>query len=255
MYKQNLIYWLVALSILLLTLDYLGILKPLRAPVDNLVIPVKQKIWDVRLLALGFADIVSNYPRLNKIFEEKDRITKENEEFSIKLDLLEKENTKLLYQLESQLPSTFKFIPAQVISVGSDMEVSKGANDGVKVGNTVVDGTVLIGRVSKVSSYRSRVILASSSDMRISVKTTRGTSGTIVGSSGKTIEMNEVLQKDPLFLEDKLVTSGQDGFPPNLLIGKITHITGDDVSVYKQAKIEPLVDYAKERIVFIISSL
>ena len=255
MYKKNLIYFLIGLSIILMLLDYFGFLKFVRAPVDKLVIPVKQKFWDVKLLASGFIDIANNYPRLNKIFEEKDRITKENEEFSIKLDLLKEENTKLRYQLESQLPSTYKFIPAQVISVGSDMEVSKGANDGVKVGNTVVDGTVLIGRVSKVSSYRSRVILASSSDMRISVKTTRGTSGTIVGASGKTIEMNEVLQKDPLFLEDKLVTSGQDGFPPNLLIGKITHISGDDVSVYKQAKIEPLVDYAKERIVFIISSL
>ncbi len=255
MYKKNLIYLLIAFSVLLLALDYIGILKPVRAPVDKLIIPVKQKYWDVKLLASGFIDIANNYPRLNKIFEEKDRITKENEEFSIKLDLLEKENTKLRFQLESQLPSTFKFIPAQVISVGSDMEVTKGVNDGVKVGQPVVDGTILIGRVSKVSAYRSRVMLASSSDMRISVKTTRGTSGTIVGASGKTIAMNEVLQKDPLFLEDKLVTSGQDGFPPNLLIGKITHITGDDVSVYKQAKIEPFVDYTKERIVFIISSL
>ncbi len=255
MYIKNLIYLLIAFSVLLLALDYIGILKPVRAPVDKLIIPVKQKYWDVKLLASGFIDIANNYPRLNKIFEEKDRITKENEEFSIKLDLLEKENTKLRFQLESQLPSTFKFIPAQVISVGSDMEVTKGVNDGVKVGQPVVDGTILIGRVSKVSAYRSRVMLASSSDMRISVKTTRGTSGTIVGASGKTIAMNEVLQKDPLFLEDKLVTSGQDGFPPNLLIGKITHITGDDVSVYKQAKIEPFVDYTKERIVFIISSL
>jgi cell shape-determining protein MreC len=132
------------------------------------------------------------------------------------------------------------------------MEISVGSKDKTEKGMIVVDGDVFIGKVVSVSNRRSLIMLPTDEELTIPVKTSRGAKGIVTGLAGQDIILDKVLQKDPLFLDDLVATSGEEDIPPNLLIGKISYIMTSDVAVYKQAKVTPLVDYQKEQTVFVI---
>ena len=119
----------------------------------------------------------------------------------------------------------------------------------------VLDGSFLVGRIRDVSAYRSQVVLLTDEDIKVPAITDRGTRGRVSGSFNKSIVFNEVLQKDPLFLDDLVSTSGEEGFPPDLIIGKISHIDSDDAAVYKQAAVVSLAETAVRKKVFVTTRI
>lgn len=175
-------------------------------------------------------------------------------ELSVRIKELTDENASLRTQLGAPQPVNSKIIPAKVVSVAKFMEINAGSFDRIKPGMTVVDGTTFVGKIIKVEEFRSLVILPHDGDSSIPVRTSRGTRGELVGQAG-VILMDKILQKDPVFLDDLVVTSGEKEYPPNLVIGKITNVNTDDVSVYKQAKIMPNVDYDTLDYVIILTSI
>lgn len=255
MIKIDRLYFFIIISFLLLTFDFFGLLKTFTAFTDRIILPVKKEVYISHLAVLNFGQIVGNYSQIQKKFEDNQKLGKNNEELSLKVKLLVEENAKLRSQLEAPLSASFQFLPAQVISVSRYMEVAAGTKNNVKPGMVVIDGISLVGKIISVSQERSTVILPSDPESTIPAKTTRGTKGLVVGRGGGLVILDKILQKDPLFLEDLIVTSGENGFPPNLLIGKIINITSYDVSPYKQAKLVPILDYSLEKTVFILTSL
>lgn len=255
MVKLDRIYWFIIVSVLLLLFDYAYFLKDIKAPFDQIILPMKRGVYTVDLAFKNFGQAILHYPQILKITEDNLRLQKINDELTFKVKLLTEENTKLRTQLQAPLPSSFQFIPADVISVTRFMELSVGGKDKVDSGMVVVDGISLIGKITKVDNSRSNVMLPNDPQSVIPAKTSRGTSGVVVGMAGGILLLDKVLQKDQLFLDDQVVTVGSGGYPPNLIIGKIVHISSDDVSPYKQAKLLPVLDYFNLKKVFIISSL
>ena len=143
----------------------------------------------------------------------------------------------------------------KVISVSPDtsiFEVAKIISEHNFDGMPVVDGSTFIGRISKTTDRRSLVILLTDNDLNVPVISNRGTRGKVNGQLGKLVLLNQVLQRDPLFLDDIFFTSGEEGFPPKLLIGKVVHIDTDDVDVYKQAQIAPYAEIDLIKKVFVL---
>ena len=227
----------------------------IRSPFDNVIIPIKKNIYQITQKMTNFSLLVREYSQIKEKNDKWKFLSAENDQLKEKVRILTEENNKYLIQLDSPLPATFKFIPAQVISLSKFMEIWSGTKNGVNSGMTVVDGNVYIGRITKVAPYRSLVLMPYDKDSIVPAKTSRGTKGNVVGGNGTTIIMDKILQKEPLFLDDSIVTSGEGGYPPNLLIGKIAHIDTDDVSVYKQAQIEPTIEYGSEKLVFVINAI
>ncbi len=255
MKNNNPIYWLLGASILLFTLDYFGFLSPVKDPVEVFAVSVKEKVFTISTGIHNFGSLLAQYQSIKKAFEDRDKLQRVNDEMKISLEALREENLQLRKQLGAPLPSSYQFIPAIVAGVTETMELSVGEGSGIKVGMTVVDGTTLIGKITKTSRFRSTVMLPWDVEINIPAKTSRGAKGTVIGQVGGKIILDKVLQKEPLFLDDLVITSGEGNFPPDLLIGKITHIITDDISVYKTAQVLPAVDYRKEKLVFVISSL
>lgn len=245
----------IIISALLIVLDTLNLLAPFKNPVEVLAVNIKDHIYSAYIGVGNIKDLFYQYSNLKRIVEERDKLKQLNGELTLDMDILRNENSKLRDQLQAPLPASYQFIPANVIGLSRTMDLAIGANSGVKNGMTVVDGTILIGRIINAANIRSSIVLPTDSEIEIPVKTLRGAKGIVTGEQGNKIVLTQVLQKDPLFLEDQVVTTGDGGYPPNLLIGKITHITSDDVSVYKSAQIDPAVSYKTEKIVFIISNL
>lgn len=253
--KSFRLYLFVSVSILFIILDHFSLLSVIRKPFDSVIIPVKKSIYQATQKMTNFSLIIREYSQIKSQNGKWNAIISENDQLKEKVRLLTEENIKYRQQLDSPLPSSFKFIPSQVISLSRYMEIWSGSQNGVASGMTVVDRDVYIGKIIKVTPLRSLVLMPYDKDSMIPVKTSRGTKGNVTGANGTTIVMDKILQKDQLFLDDSIVTTGEGGYPPNLLIGKIKHIDADDVSVYKQAQIAPIIDFNSEETVFVVNAL
>lgn len=246
------INWYILVSLALLFMDYFSQLGFVKTPVEEQIISIKRTIYSSTVNVKGAIDILYKYPQIAKTSSELDKLRRENQELILESSILEEENRELRHQLEAPLPPNFKFIPAQVVSVANFMEISVGERQGVISGMPVVYGQVLTGQIIETTPIRSKVRLLFDPKSKIKAKTNRGARGQVSGYLNESIIMEEILQKEPLFLDDLVITSGEEGFPPNLLIGKVSHIEVSDVSVYKQAKLTPLVDVYSKKTVFVL---
>ncbi len=246
---------LIIASILFLFLDYFQLLNPLKHPLEQVILPLKKQIYDTKVAFSNFSGILWQYPKYIAIADSQERLSKENNDLSSQIKLLRDENEALRKQLDSPLPASFQYIPAEILGVSRYMEIYVGENAGVKEGMPVVDGINFIGKIVSVSRFRSRVMLLDDPEINIPAKTSRGVSGRSTGQSSQTIILDKVLQKDALFLNDQVVTTGEENLPPNLIIGKIVHITSNDTEPYKKAKIEQIVNLQNLKIVFVLTSI
>ncbi len=254
MAKKRSFFWLIFVSLLLFFSDYFGYIGSWKDSLEKLFIPIKKNIYQVRLLTINTLGALSLFPRYIEVIEERDKLKRENDQLSYRLKAKEEENKQLRVQLEAPLPANYKYIPAPVIGVDRYLQIGVGEEDNVAKGMSAVIGDLYVGKVVSVTKNRSFIILPTDPESKIPIKTSRGARGVAVGQTGKDIILDKVLQREPLFLDDMVATSGDEDFPVGLLIGKVKHITTSDVAVYKQASIEPSIDYYKEKFVFIIYS-
>lgn len=249
------LYRFFVIALLLLLLDRIGLLTWVRGPADTVIVPVKTFLVGVNHGVSNAADVLLHYDQAKKIVEERERLRQEREELLFTNKKLSEENTELRNQLGAPMPAEFLYVPAFIIGIGRTMELAAGKADGIASGMPVVTGVNLIGRISEVSDHRSSVMLMTNPDIGVGGRTSRGTGGTVIGQAGDTVLLSKVLQKDLLFLDDQVVTSGEGNIPPNLIIGKIVHIAVSDVDVYKQAKIEVPYMINDLRRVFVIRGI
>ena len=252
MRKKKCLFWYLLISTFILFLDHFSLLDFLKNNSESVISPIKAEVYSVNIGLKSSVNAFLQYPNYAKILATMKRMEKMNTELTLKVRLLTEENAKLRNQLEAPLPANYSFVPASVLAVSSVMEIGVGKANGIKEGMIVVDGDVYVGRIQSLTNRRSSILLPTDLKSKIPVKTSRGVKGVLVGQSGKNMLLDEILQKDPLFLADFVVTSGEGNYPPNLLIGKIVHITVSDVEVYKEAVVEPLLDYKQLQTVFVI---
>ena len=243
---------LLTAAVLLYILDYFRLIESARLPAEPLIVGVKKSLYQGFSQLKILPKVVVNYDTLVEAVKKNRQLTNENNEMRMKIGELVAENESLRKQLGAPLPASFRFIPADVIAVSRYMEIAIGSQNGVKAGMPVVDGSTFIGRISKTTDRRSLVILLTDNDLNVPVISNRGTRGKVNGQLGKLVLLNQVLQRDPLFLDDIFFTSGEEGFPPKLLIGKVVHIDTDDVDVYKQAQIAPYAEIDLIKKVFVL---
>lgn len=255
MVKFEKIHLFITASAFILVFDYFSLLNFLKRPLDLVIIPVKKEISVSANMLRNIGNTIWIYPQIAKVYQERNDFAKNKEDLEFKLRLLTAENAKLRTQLEAPFPSSFKFVPAYVISFSRFVEIDQGSDQMISAGQPVVDGGVLLGKVVDVTPKRSKVLPVSDPDFSISGITSRGTRALVTGQAGQAVILSKVLQKDPLFLDDQVTTAGDDKTPPNLLIGKIAFINTDETATYKQAKISPAVNIDSEKIVFVITSL
>lgn len=255
MLLRDRIYFFLILSLLIYFLDFFTLLKPIKYPIDQLVVPVKKSVYTVRVHTLLFIRYIFQYSTAGMLSKNLKSAQQSLEEARIQSDHLRVENEKLRLQLGARLPASFQFVPAHILSATTVMEIDAGEKQGITPGMTVVLGTTFVGRIKSVSPSRSIVLLPTDPDFHLDAKTERNAKGVLRGQLSDTILFEKVLQKDTLFLDDIVLTSGEQGVPADLTVGKVTYISVNDTSAYKQAKVAHAFDTGGETIVFIIISL
>ena len=200
-----------------------------------------------------------------------------------KLRQLEEENTKLREELtklnnlkqdfqalksqfqEIILPSR-KLIPAEIIGINSDffskdiypreLILNVGKNQGIRKGLAVISENKLVGVIERVSNERSIVTVLTSEKLSIPVKTSQTNASCIVRNEKNQMVLHDVLLSEKLEMSDTVVTKGNikedgTGYPPDLLIGKITSIDKKPSAIFQSARITPFVKVDRLSIVFV----
>ena len=168
------------------------------------------------------------------------------QESSVKLNLLEKDNIRLRKILSLQESFNNDKISAAVISrkTGSwwrQLILNKGAKDGVEIGSIVIGPGGLLGRVNKISLFTSSVTLLTSPESKVGVWLDRvQINGLLVGlgndSPGLILYSNDADIKVGDFISSSPASSL---LPPNIPIGIIQSID-EPSKAKKTAKISLL---------------
>ncbi len=256
---------LIVFSILLLGFLFPPrfIMEPLRVVATTVSWPVEQLFASIAFQArdtFGFFASVGSLKSENEYLQgENTRLlaenaraldtAKENEELRRELDLLPRADFKL---------KATEVIGRDVTGLGNWIAVDGGAVDGITRGMPViVEGGVLVGRVTEVFPKSARVMLLSNPESLISgVTLENNAQGIIKGEHGLGILFDMVLQDDVLKASDTVVTSGLGGeLPKGLLVGTIQERRLSEDHLFQQASVVSPVDFYSLRYVFIIQNV
>lgn len=174
------------------------------------------------------------------------------------------ENEKIKKLLGSPLPAQWRFIESRVVGLTERMRIDRGQKDEVKEGMMVISENILVGKVVKVNENDALVQLLSDANLKMPVvvkkpspdknKPTGGIQarGLLFGQGGEKLLLDRVLQSEDIQKGDLVVTVGEEGWLPDLLIGQIVDVAPKSAEVYQKARVSPLVEVQKLRIVFVV---
>lgn len=211
------------------------------------------KIWGDSLMR-PFHQGRAQDMEITRLQVELQRLAIEKNQLSVCLE----ENEKMRKLLGAPLPSAWKFLPAKVVGLAEKMRIEGGRKDGVEEGMIVLSENILVGRVVEVGKNSSLVQLPTTPGVKIPVVAKRKggvqARGLLLGQYGGRLVLDKVLQSEDIQKGDLVVTSGDESWPVDLLIGQITEVLPKSAEIYQKAQVKPLLDYDKLRIVFIVIS-
>lgn len=196
-------------------------------------------------------------------------LKKENRQLTlqlVKLQTLEADNKALRDQFQTESISSQTLLPATVvgrpyvvpnISFPENFVINVGQKNGIKIGMAVIADNMIVGTISQTSDYYSQVSLVSSKTSSFAGKDSNAI-GVVKGQGNGDILFENVLLSQELKVGDMIVTSGnQDisgiGYPPNILIGKITGVEKNPSDLYQRARVKTLLSLDTLSNVFVLT--
>jgi rod shape-determining protein MreC len=134
--------------------------------------------------------------------------------------------------------------------------VNVGSNDGIRRGMPVVTDQGLVGRIDAVIADASRVQLITDPASTVNVRLQNAeVDASLNGSITGDLNLSMIPQDSPLESGDLVLTSGLGGgYPPNLIVGQVGNVRTNDVDLFQQANVQPVVDFNQLQIVLIITN-
>jgi rod shape-determining protein MreC len=170
--------------------------------------------------------------RLNRMHA----VTQQNERLKQLLD------TRHLLGMHAQLA---RLIDVQLGPTRDRIMLNVGANEGVHVGQTVIDSHGVMGQVVETLPHASVVMLVIDPDHAVPVAISRSGLRGIAHGTGDTQQL--IVPNLPLSADvkpgDQLVTSGLGGrFPAGFPVGTITRLERDPSGMFLQALVKPAAE-------------
>ena len=135
--------------------------------------------------------------------------------------------------------------------------INRGSNDGIRRGMPVVTDQGLVGRIDAVIADASRVQLITDPASTVNVRLQNAEKeASLNGSVTGDLKLDMIPQDTSLQSGDLVLTSGLGGgYPPNLIVGQVgNRIRTNDVDLFQQATVQPVVDFNRLQIVLIITN-
>jgi len=159
------------------------------------------------------------------------------------LQSLESENAQMRQLLDARGRLPRETVFAEILYSGRDpfsrkVVINKGAQNGIKPGQAVVDHVGVIGQVTRVHPLLAEITLITDKDQAIPVQVVRNGLRAVAfgGGDGTTLDLRYMAANAEIQNGDLLVTSGIDGtYPPGLPVARVARIERD--AAYAFAKI------------------
>lgn len=243
-------------SLFLFGLDRAGVLAVPRQFLSGVISPIEIGWYRLnQLLSEKGATVLA----IGSLREDNLKLREENDQLKVdiaSLSQIKSENEALRAQLGTNLTRGFDLVPAQTLGylpvVGTKEMILDIGSAKVSVGQVVVVGQALVGRIIFVEAGRARVRLPTDPQSQILVQTSRSAKGLLLGQFQATAKLTKVLQEEILNQTDKILTTGEGDYPPNLVVGEVTKVTKKDNELFQEAEVRPLLNFDKLTTVFVI---
>lgn len=217
---------------------------------------IKVKILDVYFFLTKPAQIVTDISKnVNSVIEYQkilEDIKTENIKLLHKVNELKYikfENEKLRKLLSLEKFTGYKYVGAR-IKMKIDYEkkdnfifIDKGLESGIKIGDAVINGLGLVGRITQIGSDWSRVMLINNIGAKIPVLMQKSKVEALISGDSELAMVELVSENKELVENDTVVTAGTgESFPRGILVGK-----------YQNKKIIPFVNYKNLDYVVVLS--
>src|SRR6202167_2926404 len=170
-------------------------------------------------------------------------------------EALEAETQRLRGLRDSTAGVTYRFVIGDVMDVDLDafrerVLVDKGAQDGVFVGQAVLDAGGVFGQVARVGQLTAEVILLSDATHAIPVQINRNGLRTIAVGTGDTsrLKLPYLPTSADVVAGDLLVTSGLGGgFPAGYPVGTVAEVKRDPAASLADVDVKPAAALDRSR--------
>lgn len=250
-----------ALIVVIIVLHFIGALSFFEKTVFRAAEPVSKVLSGFFNFFGETYERVTNYKNFeeeNKRLREKVKqlVVDKNEFYRIS-----EENNTLKNLISFSEEKQKEVIASQVLGKVAEGDIdaiiiNKGEKDGIASGLPVVaeDG-ILIGKIIKVSSFSSVVLLLSDGTSRVAgmIQNRIKTTGVVRGGYGLGIRLELMPQTEDIRSDDIVVSSGIElEMPKGLLIGTIESVIKEPNTPFQSAIVKPLLDFEKLDIVAVI---
>jgi rod shape-determining protein MreC len=172
-----------------------------------------------------------------------------------RLEALEAENQRLRGLRDSTAGVTARFVIGNVMNLDLDafrerVLVDKGAQDGVFVGQAVLDAGGVFGQVARVGQLTCEVILISDATHAIPVQVNRNGLRTIAVGTGDMgrLKLPYLPTSADVVVGDLLVTSGLGGgFPAGYPVGTVAEVKRDPAASLADVDVKPAAALDRSR--------
>ncbi len=208
--------------------------------------------------------VVRGYIDLRQVRQENDTLRLENLQLRAAVQALGEargENGRLRQLLGYAETAPGPEIPALVVGVNPvakllSVRISRGENDGVQRGMSVVTPDGIVGQVVRSTGGYADVALVSDPQSRVAVRVQRSRArGTAVGGGNGPLKLENMLRTEDVEDGDLIITSGTDGiYPPGLVVGRVTGLEKKEHGMFQRADIVPAVDTTKLEEILVVGS-
>jgi rod shape-determining protein MreC len=259
--KRFIIYIFVIISISLLIIPE-SITNNIKVTVASPLAPV-QKI--ISQTSNFFKNEFKKLAALAKEVDEKDDL--EKEVFLLKNKITKQQDIINVFKKKLEIVSEYKksiddnekpivadIIGYDVSNFRKSIIIDVGKKQGISVGDVVVFGNALVGRISAIGNSSGRVMLitdpASNVPSRFLESRTRGI---VQGTANGKCMMKYVPRQIKVDKPEKVISSGIGGvFPKSLYIGNVVEVKQKIANLFKDIKIMPRIDISKIEHVLVI---
>ncbi|MDO4617917.1 MAG: rod shape-determining protein MreC [Clostridia bacterium] len=235
------------------------------AKIANAIItPVEKTFSKVLSPVYSFFGNVGDNEKLREeneaLLKQVDELTKANKSVETYIE----ENARLSELLGLKEKMTVKSVGARVIGYDWDnfsetVTINRGKKDGVEIGNAVVTGRGVVGRVTEVGNDWAEVMTIISPEHSMGVRISRTgdlalCEGDVTLVRSKKMLLNYISGLSGITSGDILETSGEGGvYPPGYTVGRISEIKIGNTKTESYAEIEPAVDFSRISEVIVIT--
>jgi rod shape-determining protein MreC len=204
-----------------------------------------------------------NLTARSELIAENERLQRQQLEIQSRLqrlEALETENERLRQLLDSTERVGLRALVASILSVDLNpyrqrFDLNRGQNDGVFVGQALLDAQGIVGQIVRVDAFTAEAVLITDADTAVPVSVNRNGLRTIAvgtGDSGR-LRLPYLTNSADIKVDDLLVSSGLGGvFPPGYPVGRVVEVKLQPDQSFSEVIAEPASTLDRDREVLLV---